>query len=153
ADELPAAAVTQFENFALVGVESVLCLREAFEIGGFNAGDAQDVFRDNALRLLAAHLDAAQLPPAPSGPELWRRARELISCGTGLQSKRAESFDPATWPAYFSRAAGSHIWDANGRRYLDFTGGVGAILLGHSDPDVNAAVHRRVSLGSYCTLA
>ena len=116
-------------------------------------GDLQDIFRDNALRLLAPHLAASALPSAPGGPELWSRARQGISCGTGLLSKRAESFDPASWPSYFSRASCSHVWDTNGRRYLDFTGGVGAILLGYSDLDVNAAVHRRVNLGSYSTLA
>ena len=152
ADDLPATAVTQFENYALVGVESVMCLREAFEAGGFKAEDAKDVFNDNALRLLAPHLKPEQLPPAPTGPELWTRARQKISCGTGLLSKRAESFDPQTWPSYFSRCAGSFVWDASGRRYVDFTGGIGAVLLGYSDPDVNAAVRRCVSLGTYCTL-
>lgn len=36
---------------------------------------------------------------------------------------------------------------------MDFTSGAGAILLGHSDPDVNAAVRRRLSLGTYSILA
>ena len=152
ADELPSPAVTQFENFALVGVESLRCLREAFETCGFKDADARDIFRDNALRLLAPHLKPAQVPPAPSGPELWSRARQNISGGTGLLSKRAELFDPQTWPSYFSRCAGSFVWDAAGRRYTDFTGGIGAVLLGYSDPDVNAAVRRRLSLGAYCTL-
>ena len=145
--------LTVFGSYTIVGIESLMCLREACEDTGMTPADVQDIFRDNALRLLGPHLDAAVLPPAPSGTELWSRARESISCGTGLQAKRAESFDPATWPSYFSRTSGSHIWDTNGRRYLDFTGGVGAILLGHGDPEVNAAVHRRVNLGSYCTLA
>ena len=145
--------LTVFGSYTIVGIESLMCLREACEDTGMTPADVQDIFRDNALRLLGPHLDAAVLPPAPSGTELWSRARQSISCGTGLQSKRAESFDPATWPSYFSRTSGSHIWDTNGRRYLDFTGGVGAILLGHGDPGVNAAVHRRVNLGSYCTLA
>ena len=152
-DNLPSPAVTAFESAALVGVESLLCLREAFEIGGFDAADARDVFRDNALRLLAPHLDPSDVPCSPGGPGLARAARERISCGTGLLSKRPESFDPATWPAYFSRASGSYIWDTQGRKLMDFTGGAGAILLGHSDPNVNAAVRRRLSLGTYSILA
>ena len=152
-DNLPSPVVTAFEDYALVGVESLLCIREAFDIGGFNATDAQDVFHDNALRLLSPHLDSTDVPTSPSGPELWSAARESISCGTGLLSKRAESFDPSTWPAYFSRASGSFIWDSEGRRFMDFTGGAGAILLGHSDPEVNAAVRRRISLGTYSILA
>jgi glutamate-1-semialdehyde 2,1-aminomutase len=62
-------------------------------------------------------------------------------------------FDEKAWPSYFSRCQGAQVWDLDGVGRIDFTGGVGAILLGHSDPDVNAAVHRRVSLCSYCTLA
>lgn len=153
AEDESARGLTIFNHYTLVGIESLVCLREACEDTGMTAADVQDIFHDNALRLLAPHVPESALPPSPSGPELWARARQSISCGTGLQSKRAESFDPASWPSYFSRASGSHVWDTNGRRYLDFTGGVGAILLGHGDVDVNAAVHRRVHLGSYCTLA
>ncbi|MEQ1849988.1 MAG: aminotransferase class III-fold pyridoxal phosphate-dependent enzyme [Chthoniobacteraceae bacterium] len=151
--DLGTEKLTVFGQYTTVGIESLLCFREACEDTGMTPADLQDIFRDNALRLLAPHLDAKVLPVAPSGPELSARAQRSISCGTGLQSKRAQSFDPASWPAYFSRCKGAHVWDSNGRRYLDFTGGVGAILLGHSDDDVNRAVHRRVSLGSYCTLA
>src|ERR1019366_6847360 len=43
-------------------------------------------------------------------------------------------------------------WDLSGRRYLDFAGGIGAVLLGYADPDVTAAVRRRLTLGTYCTL-
>jgi glutamate-1-semialdehyde 2,1-aminomutase len=153
ADDLPAKAVTQFDNFTLAGIEGLLALREACETTGMNARDIQDIFHDNGLRLIAPHLKPEEQPKTASGPELWAEAKAKISCGTGLLAKRAESFDPATWPSYFSRCSGAQIWDMNGRRFADFTGGVGAILLGYSDPEVNAAVHRRVNLGSYCTLA
>jgi glutamate-1-semialdehyde 2,1-aminomutase len=153
ADELPAKAVTQFENFTLAGIEGLLALREACDVAGMNARDIQDIFHDNGMRLIAPHLKLEDRPKAPSGPELWHEAKSRISCGTGLMAKRAESFDPVSWPSYFSRCSGAHIWDTSGRRFVDFTGGVGAILLGHADPDVNAAIHRRVNLGSYCTLA
>ena len=155
ADELPAKAVTQFENFTLAGIEGLLALREACEATGMNARDIRDIFHDNGLRLIAPHLQTRDQPKPPSGPEraVSSEAKTKISCGTGLMAKRAESFDPKTWPSYFSRCAGAHIWDMSGRRFVDFTGGVGAILLGYSDPEVNAAVHRRVNLGSYCTLA
>lgn len=152
-EDEPAQKLTIFGSYTIVGIESLMCLREACEDTGMTPADLQDIFHDNALRLLASHLDTAQkLPPVPSGPELWSRARESISCGTGLMSKRAHLFDPVEWPSYFSRCSGANIWDMQDRRYIDFTGGVGAILLGHSDEEVNKAVKRRVSLGSYCTL-
>ncbi len=145
--ELGTENLTVFGNYTTVGIESLLCLREACEDAGMNESDVEDLFRNNALRLLGLRRTEG------SGPKLWHEAKEKISCGTGLLSKRAHVFDEATWPSYFSRAKGAHIWDLDGKRYLDFTGGVGAILLGHADDEVNDAVKRRVNLGSYCTLA
>ncbi len=142
--------LSSFGSFTTVGIESLLCLREACEDTGMTSADLRDIFRENALRLLAPHLSAST--PEVSGPELWKRAKTRISCGTGLLSKRAHLYDP-TWPSYYSRCEGADVWDLEGRRFIDFTGGVGAILLGHGDDTVNAAVKRRLDLGSYCTLA
>jgi glutamate-1-semialdehyde 2,1-aminomutase len=150
-EEEAAARLTIFGSYTTVGIESLMCLREACEDTGMTPADLRDIFRENALRLLAPHLPAQ--PAAVSGPELWSRAKTKISCGTGLLSKRAHLFDPVTWPSYYSRCKGAEIWDLEGRRFTDFTGGVGAILLGHGDDAVNAAVKRRLDLGSYCTLA
>jgi len=139
-------------DMTLIGIESLMCLREACEDTGLTQGDLDDVFCGNAKRLLAPHLGAAPAPAPQTGPELWQHARTVISGGTGLLSKRAEMFDAKSWPAYFSRCHGSDVWDLNDRRYVDCAGGVGAILLGYADPDVTAAVTRRLSLGTYCSL-
>lgn len=136
----------------LVGIESLLSLREACEESGLTAGDLADIFRRNALRTLAPSLPAEAAPPVVDGLALWQRARQSISGGTGLLSKRAEQFDIKTWPTYFSRCSGCEVWDLNGRRYLDFAGGIGAVLLGYADLDVTLAVRRRLSSGTYCSL-
>lgn len=143
-------AATRTE-MTLIGIESLLCLQEACVDGGCTPGDINDIFMENARRLLAPHLPATAAEDT-SGTELWRRARSVISGGTGLLSKRSELFDAKSWPAYFSRCAGAEVWDLQGRRLVDFAGGVGAILLGYADPDVTAAVRRRLALGTYCTL-
>jgi diaminobutyrate-2-oxoglutarate transaminase len=44
------------------------------------------------------------------------------------------------WPATFERAVGSEIWDTDGRRYLDFFAGAGALNYGHNDPVMRTAV-------------
>lgn len=139
-------------DMTLIGVESLLCLREACTDAGLTQGDINDIFLNNALRTLAPHLPAEAAPAVETGPELWQRARKVISGGTGLLSKRAEMFDAQAWPAYFSRCSGCEVWDLEGRRYVDFAGGVGAIFLGYADNEVTAAVRRRLSLGTYCTL-
>jgi glutamate-1-semialdehyde 2,1-aminomutase len=139
-------------DMTLVGIESLVSLREACEDTGLTRGDLDDIFLRNALRALAPHLPESVRPTPTDGPALWQKARSVISGGTGLLSKRAEMFDAKSWPSYFSRCAGCEVWDLNDRRYVDFAGGVGAILLGYADPDVTAAVRRRVSHGTYCSL-
>jgi diaminobutyrate-2-oxoglutarate transaminase len=39
-----------------------------------------------------------------------------------------------SFPAVFSRAEGAHLFDAEGRRYLDFFAGAGALNYGHNHP-------------------
>ncbi|MEZ0366745.1 diaminobutyrate--2-oxoglutarate transaminase [Mycobacterium sp. pUA109] len=43
-----------------------------------------------------------------------------------------------SWPVVFDRAAGAHIWDTDGRQYLDFFAGAGALNYGHNHPDLKA---------------
>ena len=43
-------------------------------------------------------------------------------------------------PVVVARAAGAEVWDPEGKRYLDFVAGIGALNLGHQHPDVMAAV-------------
>ncbi len=139
-------------EMTLVGIESLITLREACEDAGLTKGDIEDIFRENALRFLVQHLPANVSQETQDGRLLWQRARQVISGGTGLLSKRAEMFGTQHWPAYFSRASGCRVWDLAGKQYIDFAGGIGAVLLGYSDPQVNAAIQRRVHLGTYCSL-
>ncbi|MCL6635702.1 MAG: aspartate aminotransferase family protein [Peptococcaceae bacterium] len=42
----------------------------------------------------------------------------------------------------YVRAQGTHVWDSDGNRYLDFLGAYGALNLGHNHPRVLAALDR-----------
>lgn len=46
------------------------------------------------------------------------------------------------------RGQGSHLWDADGKEYLDYLLGSGPMILGHAHPAVVAAVQQQVALGS-----
>lgn len=84
---------------------------------------------------------------------LYSRAKQIIPGGTQLLSKRPEMYAPERWPAYYRSAAGCEIIDLDGNTFLDMSlMGIGACLLGYADPDVTAAVVRRVHDGSMCTL-
>jgi glutamate-1-semialdehyde 2,1-aminomutase len=43
-------------------------------------------------------------------------------------------------PVFFRRAHGAYLWDASGRRYIDYVGSWGPAVLGHAHPEVIAAV-------------
>lgn len=47
-------------------------------------------------------------------------------------------------PVVAARAKGSRIWDPDGREYLDFMGGYGVAILGHSFPSVQEAIVRQM---------
>jgi 4-aminobutyrate aminotransferase-like enzyme len=41
-----------------------------------------------------------------------------------------------SWPIVWERARGVHVWDADGRRYLDLTAAFGVAAAGHANPRV-----------------
>ena len=53
----------------------------------------------------------------------------------------------APHPIYFERAAGSHVFDVDGNRFVDILMGNGAILLGHNHPAVQDAVRSALATG------
>lgn len=140
------------DKMTLVGVESLLALKEACQNFGATDSDIKDIFYNNAIKLLDLEKPVLTKQDPGIGKKLWRDARKVISGGTALLSKRAEMFDSTSWPAYYTKCSGSEVWDLEGNRYVDFLGGVGSVLLGYADPAVNAAVSRRTALGSYCSL-
>ena len=87
------------------------------------------------------------------GQKLWKRARRVIPGGNMLLSKRAETFLPGRWPAYFSKAKGCRVWDLDGREYIDMSlMGVGTNTLGYGHPEVDEAVNRAIAAGNMSTL-
>ncbi len=132
----------------LVGLESLRALKGAVDELGLNGEDVQDIFCDNAWRLLGLKPESGTLTQ-----ERYKEAKQRIPGGVQLLSKRPEQFAPDQWPAYFREARGCEVWDLDGRHYYDLSiNGIGACLLGYRDPDVTQAVLRRVNLGAMSTL-
>lgn len=85
--------------------------------------------------------------------KLYKKASSIIPGGTQLLSKRAEVFLPEFWPAYYSKAKGCEVWDLDGKKYIDMSFmGIGANILGYSDPDIDKAVKSAIDKGSMSTL-
>jgi glutamate-1-semialdehyde 2,1-aminomutase len=88
-----------------------------------------------------------------TGQKLWKRAKRVIPGGNMLLSKRAEMFLPDQWPAYFSKAKGCHVWDLDGRKYVDMSiMGIGTNILGYGHPAVDEAVRQVIRKGNMSTL-
>ena len=43
-------------------------------------------------------------------------------------------------PIFFARAQGPHVWAADGRKFIDYVGSWGPMILGHADPSVIRSV-------------
>lgn len=51
-----------------------------------------------------------------------------------------------SWPIVWSRAKGSHVWDQEGKRYLDLTAAFGVAAAGHANPRVVAAGRQQMGI-------
>ena len=50
-------------------------------------------------------------------------------------------------PVFFDRADGAYLFDVDGRRYVDYVGSWGPMILGHAHPEVLAAVAQTAAKG------
>lgn len=136
--------------------EQLLSMKHAAEIAQWSPDDIQDLFWRNAVAAFGVRFGkdtVAQPRVGERTQATYARARQLIPGGTQLLSKRPEMFAPGLWPAYAREARGCEVTDLDGRRFVDMTtSGIGSCLLGYADPDVTAAVQRRIALGSMSTL-
>lgn len=77
--------------------------------------------------------------------ELYERARSLMPGGVNSPVRAFGSVGGT--PRFLVDAQGGYVTDADGKTYVDLVGSWGPALLGHSHPDVLAAVHRAVDRG------
>jgi glutamate-1-semialdehyde 2,1-aminomutase len=74
----------------------------------------------------------------PTNVELFERACLTIPGGVNSPVRAFKSVGGT--PRFIARAQGPHIWDAEGKRYIDYVGSWGPAILGHAHPDVVRAV-------------
>jgi glutamate-1-semialdehyde 2,1-aminomutase len=80
-----------------------------------------------------------------SSVELFDRAKAHIPGGVNSPVRAFGSVGMA--PRFISRAAGSRVWDVEGREYIDFVGSWGPMILGHAHPAVLEAVEKAAEKG------
>ncbi len=82
-----------------------------------------------------------------ANPKSWalhERARKVLPGGIAHDVRHIKPF-----PLTMSRAQGAYKWDVDGHKYVDYVVGHGALLLGHSHPEIVAAVQEQVAKGTH----
>jgi len=77
----------------------------------------------------------------------WQKTIELIPSGVQTESKRPSQYIEGVYPKYIDKGDGAYVYDYDGKRYVDYTCSLGAILLGHAHPSTIRAVVDRLQKG------
>ncbi len=84
-------------------------------------------------------------PQSDSNNTLFERAKRVIPGGVNSPVRAFKAVGGV--PRFIQRAQGAYFWDANGRRYIDYIGSWGPMILGHGHPAVVKAVQDAVLQG------
>ena len=81
----------------------------------------------------------------PTSHELYQEACRYIPGGVNSPVRAFRGVGGE--PLFIARAAGAHLWSAEGRRYIDYVGSWGPAILGHAHPEVVRAVQAAAADG------
>ncbi|MDO9360711.1 MAG: glutamate-1-semialdehyde 2,1-aminomutase [Polaromonas sp.] len=84
-------------------------------------------------------------PGTSRNDALFERARALIPGGVNSPVRAFKAVGGT--PRFVQRAQGAYFWDADDKRYIDYIGSWGPMILGHGHPAVVEAVQRAVLEG------
>jgi glutamate-1-semialdehyde 2,1-aminomutase len=76
---------------------------------------------------------------------LFGRAQQVIPGGVNSPVRAFRAVGGT--PVFFERALGPHLWDAEGKRYIDYVGSWGPMIAGHTHPAVVSAVQAAAARG------
>ncbi len=77
---------------------------------------------------------------------LFERARQVIPGGVNSPVRAFKGVGGT--PPFIVSGAGSHLFDADGREYIDYVGSWGPLLLGHRHPEIVAALEETLAFGT-----
>ena len=82
---------------------------------------------------------------ADTNQALFERAQRVIPGGVNSPVRAFRAVGGT--PRFIARAQGAYLWDAEGRRYIDYIGSWGPMILGHGHPGVLDAVLKAAADG------
>jgi glutamate-1-semialdehyde 2,1-aminomutase len=82
----------------------------------------------------------------PRSRELFEKAQKSIPGGVNspVRAFRSVGGDPV----FVARGKGAHLWDVDGKEYLDFVGSWGPLIVGHAHPEVLEAIAQAAADGT-----
>ena len=77
--------------------------------------------------------------------QLFEKAQEVMPGGVNSPVRACRSV--GTYPRFLDRGLGSHVWDVDGKEYIDLIGSWGPLILGHCCEAVEQAVGEAIRKG------
>jgi len=78
-------------------------------------------------------------------PQLFEQAQRFIPGGVNSPVRAFKGVGGT--PVFFDRGKGAYLYDVDGRRYVDYVGSWGPMIVGHAHPEVLEAVAKAVEKG------
>jgi glutamate-1-semialdehyde 2,1-aminomutase len=78
--------------------------------------------------------------------QLFNRASKVIPGGVNSPVRAFRAVGGK--PVFVERGSGSHIWDVDGKEYIDYVGSWGPLILGHCPPEVTDALRGVLAIGT-----
>jgi len=79
--------------------------------------------------------------------KLLKKAEKLIPALSQTFSKAPYSYVEGIYPTYLKSGKGSHVFDVDGNKYIDYVLALGPITLGYAYPKVNKAISDQLKKG------
>ena len=80
----------------------------------------------------------------PKSAEYYATSKDIFPNGVTHDARNLTPF-----PFYAAHAMGPHKWGVDGHRIIDYRTGHGALILGHSHPDIVAVVTEQMAKGTH----
>jgi len=78
--------------------------------------------------------------------QLFNRAVRVIPGGVNSPVRAFRAVGGK--PLFIERGSGSHIWDADGKEYIDYVGSWGPLIFGHRSPEAVQALREVLEIGT-----
>jgi 4-aminobutyrate aminotransferase-like enzyme len=84
--------------------------------------------------------------PSASSRRRLRTTDQILKLLRKYESQNVTFIEPdGSWPIVWDRAKGVHVWDADGKKYLDLTAAFGVAATGHANPRVVKAGQKQMA--------